>query len=49
MLCHQGRADAAVPLKPPRNGATQVKLMIVNVSAMNMVPTSPPFPSWAEV
>ena len=38
-LCHKGRAAAAVPLKPPRNGATQAKLMIVKVSAMKIVPT----------
>ena len=30
-----------MPAKPPRNGATQVKLMIVNVSAMKIVPTQP--------
>src|SRR5207245_2266333 len=40
---------AAVPPKPPRKGATHAKLMIVNVSAMNMVPTSPPLPSRADV
>ena len=40
---------AAVPPKPPRNGATQAKLMIVNVRAMNMVPTRPPLPSRADV
>src|SRR5262249_3777193 len=36
------RSDlTAVPPKPPRNGATQAKLMIVNVRAMKIVPTRP--------
>src|SRR5262249_6768184 len=37
--------DAAIPLNPPRNGATQVKLTIVNETAMNTVPMYPPFPA----
>src|ERR1043165_4790048 len=48
-FCQSGRAAAAVPLKPPRNGATHAKLMIVNVRAMKMVPTTPPLPSLADV
>src|ERR1700689_4528888 len=40
-LTHVGRCTTeAVPPKPPRNGATQAKLMIVKVSAMNMVPST---------
>src|SRR2546430_13809380 len=43
MVCHNGRCTVAdVPLKPPRNGATQAKLMIVKVSAMKTVPAKPP-------
>src|SRR3954453_19258887 len=34
--------DAAIPLNPPRNGATQVKLTTVNDAAMNTVPRYPP-------
>ena len=30
--------EATIPLKPPRNGATQVKLTRVNEIAMNTVP-----------
>src|SRR6202044_1029628 len=48
-LCQNGRAVAAVPLKPPRKGATHAKLMMVNVSAMNTVPTKPPLPSRDDV
>src|SRR6476660_5242612 len=48
-LCQNGRAAAAVPPKPPRNGATHAKLMIVNVSAMKIVPTRPPLPSRDDV
>src|SRR5437763_14120683 len=35
--------DAAIPLNPPRNGATQVKLTTVNDAAMNTVPRYPPW------
>src|SRR6266851_370671 len=48
-LSYKGRGFALTPAKPPRNGATQVKLMIVNVRAMNIVPTKPPRPSRAAV
>src|SRR5262249_40792191 len=49
-LCQRGRdLPAAGRRKPPRNGATQAKLMMVNVSAMKMVPTVPPCPSLDEV
>src|SRR5437868_6455060 len=37
ILCHQGRGVVpAVPPKPPKNGATQAKLMMVKVRAMKM-------------
>src|ERR1700738_3438060 len=50
ILCHQGRGEVpAVPPKPPRNGATQAKLMMVKVRAMKIVPTMPPCPSFEEV
>src|SRR4029077_11322119 len=50
ILCHQGRGTVpAVPPKPPKNGATQAKLMIVKVRAMKMVPTMPPLPSFEDV
>src|SRR5262245_9131163 len=49
-LCHMGRCvPAAVPPKPPRNGATHAKLIMVKVRAMNMVPIAPPWPSLEEV
>ena len=34
---------AEMPAKPPKNGATQVKLMTVNASAPKIVPTTPPW------
>src|SRR5439155_14496994 len=33
--------EDAIPPKPPRNGATQVKLTIVKVRAIKIVPTMP--------
>src|SRR5205823_167662 len=46
---HRNCPDDAMPPNPPRNGATQVKLTMVKVRAMNTVPTTPPCPSRAEV
>ena len=44
---HHDQAPAAasaaeMPANPPRNGATQVKLMTVNASAPKIVPITPP-------
>src|SRR5262245_9673820 len=42
-VCQRGRSvPPAVPRKPPKNGATQAKLMMVKVRAMKIVPTRPP-------
>jgi hypothetical protein len=38
---------AEMPANPPRNGATQVKLITVNASAPKIVPTTPPFACFA--
>src|SRR5262245_20469250 len=48
-VCQSGRALAAAPAKPPRKGATHVKLMMVKVRAMNTTPMRPPLPSRADV
>src|SRR5262249_3191224 len=44
-----GRRAAAVPSMAPMNGPVHVKLVMVNVRAMNKAPTYPPCPSYADV